>query len=211
MQMNLNSGIDFDELDTLVADDVVMIPRRATPRIASRPRAAAFEADSAPAATVLWRLFKNTMPQLAGDLLSLTASGLLAEAVLRIAHQQGLHWQIAALAALPLVIAYWLGGLYSGIGVHPVIELREVFQLNTVALGSAAIGTILAPPLPLWCLAAWVVSIALVPLTRSFVRRWCAGRSWWGYPLLIISSGQKAQSVADVLLRAPRRGYGRCS
>ena len=207
MQADLNSGIDLDELDALAADEVSPMPPALDQRGVAHRRAAACESDRAPAGALFWRGVRNTAPQFAADLISLAASGLLAETVLRLAYRgETLHWGVAAAAALPLVFAYWMSGLYSGIGVHPVTELRQIFQLNTIALGAAAIGTLFAPPLPIWCLAAWVASIALVPLMRNFVRRWCAGQSWWGHPILIIGAGETAHAVAEVLLRAPASG-----
>jgi Undecaprenyl-phosphate galactose phosphotransferase WbaP len=207
MQADLNSGIDFDELDTLVADDVSAFPRLAVRQRAARNRSAVTDSEQAPPGLLLWRLVKNTAPQLAADVLSLAVSGLLAElCVWLVARGAGVHWGVAAVAALPLVFAYWLVGLYSGVGVHPVTELREVFQINTIALGAAAIGTFFTPPLALWCVGTWIGSIALVPLNRNLARRWCAGRAWWGHPVIIISAGEIANGVADVMLRAPASG-----
>jgi Undecaprenyl-phosphate galactose phosphotransferase WbaP len=206
MQANLNSGIDFDELDALVSEAVPAV-RPSTNGRAGIHRPSSADSDFASTGMLLWRFVKNTAPQLASDAISLVISGIVAEIAIRVTSRgEALHWQFAAVAALPLICAYWLGGLYSGIGVHPVTELREVFQFNTIAFGAAAIGTLFLPPVPLWCFAAWLASIALVPLARGFVRRWCANRSWWGHPMLIISSGDKIDAVADVLLRAPASG-----
>jgi Undecaprenyl-phosphate galactose phosphotransferase WbaP len=206
MQANLNSGIDFDELDALVSEAAPAL-RQPTNGRAGVYRPSSAESDLAPTGTLLWRLVKNTTPQLVSDALSLMLSGVVAEIVIRLmSHGEALHWQFAAVAALPLICAYWLGGLYSGIGVHPVTELREVFQFNTIAFGAAAIGTMFLPLVSVWCFAAWLASIALVPLSRGFVRRWCARRSWWGHPMLIISTGAKADHVAGILLRAPASG-----
>jgi Undecaprenyl-phosphate galactose phosphotransferase WbaP len=206
MQADINSEIDFDELDTLVSEALPAV-RRVTNARAGVYRAALADSELAPSGTLFWRLVRNTGPQVLSDALSLVICGVIAEILIRLTTRQGaLHWQFAAIAALPLIGAYWLGGLYSGIGVHPVTELREVFQLNTIAFSAAAIGTLLLPPVPLWCFVAWMVSIALVPLSRGFMRRWCARRTWWGHPMLIISSGGKVDAVADVLLRAPASG-----
>jgi Undecaprenyl-phosphate galactose phosphotransferase WbaP len=207
MQADLNSGIDLDELDALVAEDVLPIAPRPTRQSARSPNAARRKADRAPAGALFWRLVRNTTPQLLADVLSLMASGLFAEIVVRLVHRgEVLHWSVAAVALVPLAFAYWMSGLYSGIGVHPVTELRQVFQLNTIALGAVAIGTCFALPLPIWCVGAWLFSIALVPLMRNFVRRWCARQSWWGHPILVIGAGDTAHAVTNVLLRAPASG-----
>ena len=78
----------------------------------------------------------------------------------------------SAVALLPL--AYWLCGLYSPMGSSPILELRHLIQVNSIGFIAAALGGMLAPPMPLWCLATWVASVVLVPLLRSIIRRHCA-------------------------------------
>jgi Undecaprenyl-phosphate galactose phosphotransferase WbaP len=113
---------------------------------------------------------------------------------------------MAPLALLPLLLAYGLGALYSEIWVHPVIEFRQLTHITTLAMLAAAVGGSLAWPFPLWCVAAWVGAVLLVPLFRTVARAFCVGRTWWGYPTLVIGSGESAADVARMLLDAPRSG-----
>jgi Undecaprenyl-phosphate galactose phosphotransferase WbaP len=106
-----------------------------------------------------------------------------------------------------LTLAYWVCGLYSALGASPVLELRQIIQINTIGFLAAAIGGVLAPPLPWWCMGAWVLSVAAVPFCRATVRRWCCRASWWGHPTLVISSGKNADAVVLALLRAPTSGF----
>ncbi len=140
--------------------------------------------------------------------MSLLASGLIAQLFIKIVFRVDgpLPGGLAAFILFPLVFAYGLAGLYGGIGVHPVKEIRQVFQLNTISLSAAAISAIPISFLPFWCGAAWLSSIVLIPFTRNAVRRWCSRQAWWGYPILIISSEPTAEAVIDELLRTPSSG-----
>src|SRR5439155_25119189 len=113
---------------------------------------------------------------------------------------------VAALALLPLVLAYWMSDLYSQIWVHPVVELRQLTHVNTVGLIAAAAGGILAHPIPVWCAAAYPAVVVLVPLFRAVARRCAAMFDGWGYPTLVIASGEGISSVARVLLHVPTSG-----
>jgi len=214
MHANLGSDVDLDELDALVSDELITGQRTADarghwPASVGRKQssAAAAERQANPSSTVSWRSVRNSAPLIIGDIVSLAASGLLAQTIVWLAASRGVgHWGLAGLGMLPVLFAYWLGGLYSGIGVHPVVELRQILQFNTIALGAAAIGALFVPLMPIWCVAAWLISIVLVPLTRGMIRSWCARQSWWGHPILMIGSGQQAPAAIDVLLRTPSSG-----
>lgn len=214
MHVKLNSEIDFDELDALIAEEPFSFSRIEPGRSAVQA-ATQFEPDEAledSETTCVFPLFlrqvRNIAPLLAGDLASMLASGLIAQSIVAMAvrSEVPLPWGLASVILFPLVFAYWLAGLYSGIGVHPVKEIRQIFQLNTISLSAAAIGAMSVSFLPLWCGAAWLTSIVLIPLVRNAVRRWCARQAWWGYPILVISSDPTAEAVIDELLRTPASG-----
>lgn len=164
--------------------------------------------DSTDSRIVNRRAIRTTLPYLVSDILSLVLCGIIAHAVLwffypdAAAHMRS----ISPVALLPLIAVYAMGGLYSEIWVHPIIELRHLSHINTIALIAAAAGGMMAPPFPLWCAAAWIAVICFVPLCRSITRHVCAGRRWWGYPTLIIGSGPGIDAVARALLNAPRSG-----
>jgi Undecaprenyl-phosphate galactose phosphotransferase WbaP len=107
---------------------------------------------------------------------------------------------------LPLVVAYWVSGLYSEIWLHPVIELRQLTHLTSIVLLAAAGGGIVRPILLVWCLAAWPVALFFVPLFRAVVRQLCSRCEWWGYPTLVIDSGGGAGALARSLLASPKSG-----
>ena len=159
-------------------------------------------------ATICLRAVRTKLPIVLADVLSLGLTALLAGAGLQYAYPAA--WvevgSRAPLALLPLLLAYWLTDLYSEIWVHPVAELRQLTRVTTVVLLAAAAGGMALWPLPLWCAVAWPLAIVLVPLLRAIAHRWCESRPWWGYPTLVIGSGDRAGHAARVLMKVPRSG-----
>ena len=164
--------------------------------------------DSTDISTVFSRACKTVTPFVLSDLFALSFCGLIAQSMLAILQPAGaghLPW-VGPIALLPLIIVYAMGGLYSEIWVHPIIELRHLTHINTIALLAAAAGGVLVPGFPLWCAAAWVAVLGIVPLARTLTRHFCASRRWWGYPTLVIGSASGADALARALLSAPRSG-----
>jgi Undecaprenyl-phosphate galactose phosphotransferase WbaP len=222
-----NLEVDFSALDNLFGERVVsraplvvdVIENPAAPAVGFTERVGigAEEAAALPIeedwrahdlgslTTLFRRSAATTMPFLLADLLALSLSGLLPLLGLRLFHVavESAPWT-AMVALLPFILAYWLTDLYSELWVHPVIEFRQLTRVTTVGLlAGAAIGA-MAPPIPLWCAMAWPAAVMLVPLFRTIVRHCCVNRSWWGYPTLIIGSGEGAAALARMLLDCPR-------
>ncbi len=156
----------------------------------------------------LRRSLRTLAPFLIADLIALMISGLLGQMLLWMVSPTmagSLGWA-AAIALWPLIPVYWLGGLYSEIWVHPVIELRQLSHSTTVALLAAAAGGMVAWPAPLWFLAAWCGAIILVPLCRVLLRRVCQYVRGWGFPTLVIAVADDAEPLAQMLLKNPRSG-----
>ncbi len=147
-------------------------------------------------------------PFILSDMVALSACGVISQALFWILFPHAarvLGWH-SAIALLPMIAAYMMGGLYSEIWVHPVIELRQLTHLNTVGFLGAAAGCMLAPPYSAWLFLGWLVSLPLVSFCRAMARRLCGGRSWWGYPTLVIGSGAGLESLARTLAEAPNSG-----
>jgi Undecaprenyl-phosphate galactose phosphotransferase WbaP len=147
-------------------------------------------------------------PFVLGDILALALAATLAQWTMRLLYPPAAAslGHAAPFALLPLILAYGLGALYSEIWVHPVIEFRQLTHITTLGMLAAAIGGSLAWPFPLWCAAAWLPAVLLVPLCRTVARFFCVERSWWGYPTLVIGTGKAAADTARMLLEVPRSG-----
>lgn len=162
-------------------------------------------ADGPTLSTQFHRLLRTVTPFILSDLLALMISGLFAQAFLWLVWPVAaarLGWEMPGIL-LPLIAAYAISGLYTEIWIHPVVELRHLTHLNTICLLAVAIGGVRIPPLPLWFTTAWLAAVVLVPFGRAMTRRCCAGQRWWGYPTLVIGSGQGADTLARALVDAP--------
>jgi len=152
--------------------------------------------------------FLTIAPFVLSDMISLALAGLGAHAVLG-----WLYPEVAASAAslavvslFPLLLGYWLSGIYSEIWIHPAIEFRQLTHVSTMAMIAVMTVGIVAPPLAVWASVAWMSSVVIVPLLRTIARACCVKRKWWGYPTLIICSSDGADNVARLVLDCPRSG-----
>ena len=176
---------------------------------------------STASASVLARLYFQTVtPLIITDIFSLVFSALLGIAALlalstvwhplgRAAHVSPVH----VLAFLPLLAAYWYGGLYPAIGMHPVVELQQITKLNTTAFLAVMATLLITGDTREWgafFTVTWLVSMAAVPLARALSRQLCSGGSWWGYPAVVIGSGRHAADAVNALLSRPQSGLRPC-
>ena len=215
-----NTDVDLDELelDGFFEDAIVERPigevdiDLLTDQEYQEPGLLEAECIAAPGSadlSIVFRRFGKTVaPFVLSDVAALSLCGFIAQLALGALHPttaSHLHW-VGPIALWPLVIIYGMAGLYSEIWVHPIIELRHLTHINSVALLAALVGGILVPAFPLWCVVAWVALLAIVPLFRTVTRHLCSHRRWWGYPTLVIGSGSGADALARALLSAPRSG-----
>jgi Undecaprenyl-phosphate galactose phosphotransferase WbaP len=156
------------------------------------------------------RALRTSLPLVLADGVGLSLAGLVACAALgAVASPAVAPAPWAAVAALsPLIVVFWLAGLYSEIWVHPVIEFRQLTRVGAAAALGAAAGAAAAGAwgVSLWYLLAWPVLACVVPLLRTVARHACIRFAWWGYPTLVVGSGRAAHALLDVLLDARRCG-----
>ena len=112
-------------------------------------------------------------------------------------------------ATFVVLAAYAMLGLYPGVGLSPVEELRRsVVGTSMVYLvGSASI--VLARETGFSrgvFLGGWALSVIFVPVFRSGLRYFCAARSWWGVPVLVLGAGAAGRAVVARLKATPSFG-----
>ncbi len=118
-----------------------------------------------------------------------------------------LHSMNAGLELLPclliVLIAFWAQGLYPGVLRHPADEMRRVYTvISIVFLGMASTGF-------LWktvefytrsmLVLAWLAAPPVVLLARYLLRRWLAGKPWWGVSAVVLGNGPTAERVMKSL------------
>jgi len=105
--------------------------------------------------------------------------------------------------AAAFLVTYLLLGLYPGIGLNPIVELKSLVLGNLAAAGLLgafhfANGSWGMPQMLSIGLLAVMASI-LNPLMRLGTRSFLARCSWWGQPALVIGSAESASAMMDLL------------
>ena len=101
-------------------------------------------------------------------------------------------------------------GLYPGIGMSPIMELRKL-SLATTSLVCAVVGIGMFSSLPLlptllFALIVWPLLLVALPLGRWMTRSLLAHCLWWGEPVLIFGGGPLAARLHETLSRDTARG-----
>jgi Undecaprenyl-phosphate galactose phosphotransferase WbaP len=138
--------------------------------------------DSASPAEIFRTSLRTAGPFFISDLLGLLIAGALAALAVRFIFPTtfaAIAFTAPAAVAL-LLTTYWLGGLYSEVWIHPVVELRQIIAINTVVFVAAAAGGLTSPPLLMWCGLSWLQTFVFVPLLRVLLRHGLSRFSWWG-------------------------------
>ncbi|MEL6327306.1 MAG: undecaprenyl-phosphate galactose phosphotransferase WbaP [Cyanobacteria bacterium J06626_23] len=120
-----------------------------------------------------------------------------------------IYWRLWPLIGL-FMFTYALAGLYPGIAISPVEELRRLFLTTTLLYLSLGSAIFLFREVALYSraafLMAWWMTVIFVLLGRYTVRALCAWRDWWGYPVLIMGAGKTGRMVIHTLQRRPELG-----
>jgi Undecaprenyl-phosphate galactose phosphotransferase WbaP len=124
-------------------------------------------------------------------------------------YHPSLYWQLWPVLGL-FILAYAVVGLYPGVALSPVDELRWISVTTTLiylVLGSAIFlrraGEVYSRGI---FLMVWLLSILLVLIGRVTIRHLFAHRNWWGYPVMILGAGKTGDLVIRTLKRRPGIG-----
>ena len=119
------------------------------------------------------------------------------------------YWRFLPL--LPgFTVVFAAMGLYPGVGIHPVRELRGIAYANSIVYLVMMSGTFLSKTGTLYSrlafTGAWALSIVLVTLYRNLVRSVLGRKSWWGVPVVVFGAGTTGTRLVDMLQRQPSLG-----
>jgi len=111
--------------------------------------------------------------------------------------------QIFTLLAIILVLKFYRIGLYSGVGLHYIDELRKlVNSISTTFVIVLAVTVLLHTSLiysRLVIFLSWMFSIVLIPVGRYLIRRFLIHLGLWGVPAVIIGNPEKTLALAKQL------------
>ncbi|MGP8246987.1 MAG: undecaprenyl-phosphate galactose phosphotransferase WbaP [Bryobacteraceae bacterium] len=137
------------------------------------------------------------------------STSVLIRLALSGAYAPSLYWRLWPLLGL-FSAAYTLFGLYPGVAMNPVMELRTTSYATTlVFLVLGALTFLLRNPGAYSRLAffgAWVMALAAVPLARAMTRSMAAQEAWWGYGAVILGGSGTGAAVVGKLVRQPEIG-----
>lgn len=149
---------------------------------------------------------------LAGDLSAVAVSmtiAVLGRYLLNGDFDLSSYWRTAPVLTI-FIAAYALNGLYPGIMLSPVREIRLLTLATTIVFIIFTALLFLVKEGPEYSraafLVAWVLTVFLVPLTRASLRAALSRRSWWGYPVVIFGACNRAHQIVQGLRRQPNLG-----
>jgi Undecaprenyl-phosphate galactose phosphotransferase WbaP len=107
------------------------------------------------------------------------------------------------ISILPLIGVQLLimtsAGLYPGVGINPIIELRLLTWSTALTFGVCMAAAQLSLSLPtgtfIMLLLACCITLVILPLARNAVRSLCSNYDWWGQRVLIFGSSPAALSA----------------
>lgn len=147
------------------------------------------------------------------DLVGLSLSGVISVYIRQFFFEEQfnplLYWQLAPALGL-FVVAYAVVGLYPGVAISPIDELRWT-SLSTTLIYFVLTATLLfrregeVYDRGVFLLA-WILSIVLVLILRALIRSLFAHRRWWGYPVIVLGAGKTGKMVIHTLHQRPSIG-----
>lgn len=148
----------------------------------------------------------------AADTLALVLAGVISvygRLALNGAYDPVLYWRLWPILSV-FLLAYTAAGLYPGVGLSPVDELRRVVLSTTFTYLVLGAGFFLAGEGETYSrgvfLMAWGLSLGSVLLGRLLLRQGVSRYAWWGYPVLILGAGKTGAMVIQTLQRQPEFG-----
>ncbi len=140
------------------------------------------------------------------DVVSILTAFLIASQIRRLPHLEDSagYRGLFLLLVMILMLLFYLRGLYPGVGIHYVDELRYIVSDTALAyLGVIGFTFVLQTGLVysrLILIFAAVLSMGLIPLNRYLIRRPLIFWRLWGEPALIIGDSHKARSMQDYFM-----------
>ncbi len=145
------------------------------------------------------------------DLVSLLLVGICS--VLLRQHFNG-HFEFSVYYRLWPVFIFFLTvyrffGIYPGVGVSPVAEIRKTMSATTLVFLVLACLAFITSESSQYSrgvfLLAWSGTLVVIPLMRGVSRRLAAQFEWWGYPVAVWD-GEIGRKIALTLKNNPERG-----
>ena len=157
---------------------------------------------------------RSAFPLWISDVCSLAAIMALSAICLRVlgvASELNAVLPLIVAQSLIVTFAFGLLRLYPGVGLHPVVELRQSAYGLLLGFGCSIVGLLLSERSTNHALLLLLISapfsLALVPTLRQFARQVLAKTSWWCQPVMVFAGPNNAQNLWYHLARQPELGW----
>lgn len=146
------------------------------------------------------------------DLASLLASIVVASQLRQLPgiFVESSYLEIFVLLAVTLVALFARNSLYPGIGLNYVEEIRRLVSSTNFAfmvmLGITFILKTTSYYSRLILILSWLLSLAIIPMSRYFIRRLMIRMNLWGEPVAIIGNAQNALVIKERFESNPQLG-----
>ncbi len=148
----------------------------------------------------------------AADLLAVLFSGAVAVSLRFVFHGHFRPAEYATLLpGLPLFFLVFLAlDLYPGIAANAIEEFRKMMHAITLSYLLLIVSTFFIKVDGQYSriafLLGWLLTLALVPMSRRAVRTVGSRQPWWGVPTVIFGAGAAGQAMLKVLSEQPTLG-----
>jgi len=100
-------------------------------------------------------------------------------------------------------LAYLVSGLYPGVGITAVEELRRTFIATSLVFTILSVWIFLSRVGFIYSRAiffiAWVLALLFVPLARAAVRYLFGDKSWWGVSAVVMGAAKTGVEIVKIL------------
>lgn len=164
------------------------------------------------ALTISTRSWPTYVVLIGSDLLALILAAVISvytRLALEGQFHPALYWQLWPVLGL-FIAAYAIVGLYPGVAISPVDEMRWICLTTTLMHLALAAMVFMRREGEIYSrgafIMAWVLSILLVIACRAITRLLFARKRWWGYPTMVLGAGTTGSMVIRTLKRRPGIG-----
>jgi len=148
-----------------------------------------------------------------GDLFALfvaTLTAYLLWALPVLEQPLSIYVNLVPLTAL-FAFGYAFAGLYPGFGLGPVETFRRLSYVTAFGfLVLAAFSFVFKLP-PVYSRVTFTIALTLslmvVPMVRAAIAHVVSKWAWWGEPVVVIGTGERASSAIRSIQQAPHLGY----
>ncbi len=113
------------------------------------------------------------------------------------------YLEVVPVIILLFPLAFYFRGLYPGFGIDVIDELRNLTYSITIVFAVIAAMSFFVKGAweysRLVFLSSWIISLPLVPIGRSLIRKICSSKSWWGIPVIVIGAGEAGEKIINSL------------